>query len=230
MLGSGHLTGYAVTTALEDQVVASLRNLARPRVFSAKYGVGRDKPVLLFAMGDGNHSLATAKAVWEKMKVEVGMNHPARYALVEIENVHDEGLEFEPIHRVLFGLKTDIFASLNGYFGAKFNYNAVANAGEMIKLVDHSHGRKQAIGLVGEEKQFGVVEIDDPPSNLPVGTLQAFLDPFMKEGGADKIDYVHGRRGGLQIGRSTGQCRLLRPRHGQVRPVQDGHPGWCSAA
>jgi len=211
MLGSGHLTGYAVTPPLEDQVVASLRNLAQPGVFSAKYGVGRDKPVLLFAMGDGNHSLATAKAVWEKMKVEVGMNHPARYALVEAENVHDEGLKFEPIHRVLFRLKRDIFAALNGYFGAKFNYAAVANAGEMIKLVDHSHGRKQAIGLVGGGKQFGVMEIDDPPSNLPVGTLQAFLDPFIKEGGADKIDYVHGEEVVCRLGIQPGNAGFYVP-------------------
>ena len=70
-----------------------------------------DQPVLLFAMGDGNHSLATAKAIWEKIKPTVGLDHPARYALVEIENVHDEALEFEPIHRVLFGLKQDFLAA-----------------------------------------------------------------------------------------------------------------------
>ncbi|MDP2995304.1 MAG: DUF1015 domain-containing protein, partial [Anaerolineales bacterium] len=62
MLGSGHLTGYAVSEALEAQVVTSLRGLAKPEVFAAKYGLSQDKPVLLFAMGDGNHSLATAKA------------------------------------------------------------------------------------------------------------------------------------------------------------------------
>ena len=112
MLDSGHLTGYAVSEALEKQVVAALRDLAKPETFADKYNIGRDKPVLLFAMGDGNHSLATAKAVWEKMKPQVGMQHPARFALVEIENVHDEGLEFEPIHRVLFGLKKDLFAAL----------------------------------------------------------------------------------------------------------------------
>ena len=62
MLGSGHLAGWAV--ADETPVITALRNLARPEAFAAKYGVGRDKPVMLFAMGDGNHSLATAKAVW----------------------------------------------------------------------------------------------------------------------------------------------------------------------
>jgi hypothetical protein len=94
MLDSGHLTGYAVSEDLEDHVIEALRGLANPETFGAKYGIDKNQPVLLFAMGDGNHSLATAKAIWEKMKPQVGMDHLSRYALVEIENVHDEGLEF----------------------------------------------------------------------------------------------------------------------------------------
>ena len=193
MLGSGHLCGYATTPALEHRVIASLQALAQPEAFSARYAVGKDKPVLLFAMGDGNHSLATAKVVWEKMKDKVGKDHPARYALVEIENIHDEGLKFEPIHRILFGLKRDIFAALNDYFGKTIRYDPVASSDEMIRRVDNAHGPKQTVGLVGGGKQWGVVEIDHPTSNLAVGSLQAFLDPFVKEGGADRIDYVHGK-------------------------------------
>jgi len=211
MLGSGHLTGYAVNEELEAQVVASLRRLAQPEVFAAKYGVGTDKPVLLFAMGDGNHSFATAKAVWERMKPEVGLEHPARYALVEIENVHDEGLEFEPIHRVLFGLKKDIFASLKSHFGADFSYTPVASAEEMVKAVDEAKGPRQAIGLVGGGKAFGVVEIRNPSSNLPVGTLQAFLDVFMKDNGADKIDYVHGEEATCKLGAQPGNAGFYVP-------------------
>jgi len=143
-------------------------------------------------MGDGNHSLATAKAIWEKMKPQVGMDHPSRYALVEIENVHDDGLEFEPIHRVLFNLKTDLFAELKKKFGENFTYTEVANGEEMIRRVDSENDERQAIGLVGGGKRFGVIEIAHPSSNLAVGTIQAFIDTFMKDGGADKIDYVHG--------------------------------------
>ena len=192
MLGSGHLSGYAVTPAMEDQVIASLQSLACPEAFSTKYAVGKDKPVLLFAMGDGNHSLATAKAVWEKMRPGVGMDHPARYALVEIENVHDEGLKFEPIHRILFGLKRDVFTALEDHFGQNFHFYPVPDTAEMIKRVDNAHGPGQVIGLVDSGKRYGVVEIDHPTSNLAIGSLQAFLDPFIKEGGADRIDYVHG--------------------------------------
>ena len=192
MLGSGHLAGYAVNEAHENQVVEALRGLANPETFAAKYGIGADQPVLLFAMGDGNHSLATAKAIWEKVKPQVGMDHPSRYALVEIENVHDEGLEFEPIHRVLFNLKKDLFAELKKTFGENFTYTEVASGEEMIQRVDSAEGEKQAIGLVGGGHKFGVIEIAHASSNLAVGTIQSFLDAFLKDGGADKIDYVHG--------------------------------------
>jgi len=192
MLDSGHLAGYAVSDEYENQVVAALRDLVKPETFSAKYSVGKDEPVLLFAMGDGNHSLATAKAIWEKMKPQVGMDHPSRYALVEVENVHDDVLEFEPIHRVLFGLKKDLFAELKKTFGDNFSYTEVADGTEMTQRVDSAEGGKQAIGLVGGGKSFGVIEITNPSSNLAVGTIQSFLDVFLKNGGAEKIDYVHG--------------------------------------
>src|SRR5512145_2738479 len=176
MLDSGHLAGYAVSEEFENKVVEALRELAKAEIFAAKYGIGKDQPVLLFAMGDGNHSLATAKAIWEKIKPQVGMDHPARYALVEIENVHDEGLEFEPIHRVLFSLKKDLLAELEKSFGANLTYKPVASAEEMVKVVDASQaqGEKgrpgasatQTIGLVGAEKGIGVIEIANPSSNL----------------------------------------------------------------
>lgn len=192
MLDSGHLAGYAVSDEFENQVVGALRDLAKPETFAAKYGIGKEEPVLLFAMGDGNHSLATAKAIWEKVKPQVGMDHPSRYALVEIENVHDEGLEFEPIHRVLFNISKDLFAALESTFGANFTYTTVASRDEMIQRVDSAEGEKQSIGLVGGGKIFGVIEIAHPSTNLAVGTLQSFLDTFLKDGGAEKIDYVHG--------------------------------------
>lgn len=192
MLDSGRLAGYAVDEAHEKQVIEALRGLARPETFAAKYGAGKDEPVLLFAMGDGNHSLATAKAIWEKMKPQVGMDHPSRYALVEIENIHDQGLEFEPIHRVLFGLKKDLFAELEKTFGANISYTPVANGAEMTQLVDSADGEEQAIGLVGGGRHFGVIKIAKPAFNLAVGTIQSFIDAFLKAGGAEKIDYVHG--------------------------------------
>ena len=81
MLESGHLTGYLLDDKRERNVVAALRGLARPEAFRARYGLEEDRPVLLFAMGDGNHSLATAKAVWEKIKPQVGMEVEGRAIL-----------------------------------------------------------------------------------------------------------------------------------------------------
>jgi hypothetical protein len=211
MLESGHLAGYAVDAASENRVVAALRELAKPETFAAKYGISADKPVLLFAMGDGNHSLATAKAIWEKIKPQVGMDHPARYALVEIENVHDEGLDFEPIHRTLFGLKRDLLAALQEKFGADFSYRPAASAAEMVKLVDAARGPRQVIGLVGGGKESGLIEIANASSNLPVGTIQAFLDEFMKEGGAEKIDYVHGEDVLVRLGSQPGNAGFYLP-------------------
>ena len=211
MLGSGHLTGYAVDdAALEAGVIAALRGLAQPDTFAAKYDLTSDRPVLLFAMGDGNHSLATAKAIWEKIKATVGLDHPARYALVEIENVHDDGLEFEPIHRVLFGLKRDFLAALKDALGDSVAYAPAASADDMIKRVDAGQADRQLVGLVTVDG-CGVIEIANATSNLPVGTLQAFLDPFLKAGGAEKIDYVHGAAVTVRLGSQPGNVGLYLP-------------------
>jgi hypothetical protein len=211
MLDSGHLTGYAVNDEFENKVVDALRELANPGTFAAKYSINKNQPVLLFAMGDGNHSLATAKAIWEKMKPQVGMDHPARYALVEIENVHDEELDFEPIHRVLFGLKKDLFAELEKYFGENFSYRPVVGADEMVRSVDTASGAKQAIGLVGGGREFGVIGIAHPSANLPVGTLQLFIDAFLKNGGAEKVDYVHGADVTVKLGSQANNAGFYLP-------------------
>jgi hypothetical protein len=217
MLESGHLTGYLLDEERERGVVAALRGLARPESFRARYGIAADKPVLLFAMGDGNHSLATAKAVWEKTKPQAGMDHPARYALVEIENVHDQGLHFAPIHRALFNLKRDLLADLRSQFGRNLNHVPVATTGEMIERVDASRGERHTIGLVlgGPNPSYGLIEISHPSSNLPVGTLQAFLDPFIKDGGAGKIDYVHGGEVVVRLGSQPGNAAFYLPPMGK---------------
>jgi hypothetical protein len=212
MLDSGHLAGYRVNNeSLEASLIEALRKLARPDLFAAKYKVNPGTPVLLFAMGDGNHSLATAKAIWEKLKLKVGMDHPARYALVEMENVHDEALNFEPIHRVLFGIKKDFYTSLESSFGVNYTYSSAANAEEMIKRVDTGDLKKQLAGFVGGGKPFGVGEFSNPTSNLVVGTLQPFLDTFLKEGNAEKIDYVHGEDVTIQLGTLQGNLGIYLP-------------------
>ena len=106
----GHIAGWRLDGESMALVAAALRKLADPAAFRARYGV-EDKPVLLFAVGDGNHSLATAKECYERQKKltprEQWDSLPARYALCELVNLHDASLEFEPIHRVVFGVEPE---------------------------------------------------------------------------------------------------------------------------
>jgi hypothetical protein len=204
MQKSGHLTGRFIDDSdLEAGVISALENLARPEVFAGKYGVSSDKGILLFAVGDGNHSLATAKSIWEALKPKVGIDHPARYALVEIENVHDRGLEFEPIHRVLFGTKTDPQKAMQAYFGNSVSFSPAADTSTMIHSVKNSKPGGHLFGVI-TEKGYLVATVRDPKSNLPVGTLQSFLDDWLKTGTAGQIDYVHGDEVVCDLGSKPG--------------------------
>src|SRR5574338_245818 len=211
MLGSGHLRGALVSDpVVQDRVLNALHQLADPERFRQHYQVGEDKGVLLFAMGDGNHSFATAKSIWEKLKPQVGMDHPARYALVEVENVHDNGLSFEPIHRVLFGVQEDWQAAFKQNFGEKMRYQPVESAQAMIEAVKSQAGPEQAIGVI-DPQGAGIIYISDAPSNLPVGTLQGFLDGWLKAGGAKHIDYVHGDEVVVDLGSREGNLGFYLP-------------------
>jgi hypothetical protein len=192
MQSSGHLTGRDVNSEqLESRVIDALKKLGRPEEFYAKYAVSRDHGVLLFAVGDGNHSLATAKSIWEKVKPVVGMDHPARYALVEVENIHDQGLEFAPIHRVLFNVAADPVGALQEFFGTRVKFSPTESKSAMIILVNTQSGKNHQFGLI-TASGHQVVTVESPVSTLPVGTLQEFLDSWLKSGGAASIDYVHG--------------------------------------
>jgi hypothetical protein len=141
MMNGGHITGSFIKEEnLEGakQALSALFDKAEE-----KYGKGN---VIFQAMGDGNHSLATAKTAWENIKKgltpEEIENHPARYALCEIENIHDEGIVFEPIHRVVFAkngqsgmdIVNDTVAKLDAANGKAYLADADAVAPEEEKL------------------------------------------------------------------------------------------------
>lgn len=212
MMNSGHLSGYLVTDpSLEQAVILALEALAQPEEFTRKYGVSSEKSVLLYAMGDGNHSLATAKVYWEKLKPRVGMDHPARYALVEIENVHDEALIFEPIHRVLFNVKKDLQRVMTDYFQGSLNsYYTVPDQATMLAEVKNTPKPVQAIGLINHY-DYTVIKLEKTGFNLPVGSLQGFLDTFLKDGGAERIDYVHGTDVVCRLGAQPGNVGFYLP-------------------
>ena len=192
MLGGGQVAGYAVAGAPIDRAVRALCALGSPQAFAARYGVPPETPPMLFAVGDGNHSLAAAKSLWDHVKGSVGMHHPGRYALVEVENIHDPALEFSPIHRLLFGVSGDVRQALVEAFGSRLSCTDVPTAAAMRERVQAAEGSRHAAGLIGPGARFSVIEIADPPSTLAVGTLQPFIDGLIGRGGATHVDYVHG--------------------------------------
>ena len=125
---------------------------------------------------------------------------------------------------MLFGVKKDFVAELQKHFGSNLKYTPVATATEMIHSVA-AHGRSmQRIGIVGGGHSFAVIEISNPKFNLPAGTIQAFLDPFLKAGGAERIDYVHGDDVLLANRQQARSCRDLPAGHGEIRSIQGRHP------
>ena len=212
MLGSGHLNGYLVNNVnIEKKMIETLEKFTKSDYFQNKYGLTKNEAILLFAVGDGNHSLATAKAVWEKKKAKLSLDHPLRYALVEIENIHDPGLSFEAIHRVLFGIKQNVIEALCNHFGNKAIFITCQSYQEMILKVEKSSSEKQIIGLTTSD-YYRIMSIEQPTFNLPVGTLQEFLDAFLARGGAEGIDYIHGADSLLNISQKPNNFGFYLPK------------------
>jgi hypothetical protein len=218
LMDSGRLAGYRVgDRELEEEVVRGLKALADPGTFVKKYGLKPGTPVLLYAMGDGNHSLATAKTIWEKTKEAAGdktkiMASPLRYALVELVNLHDKALVFEPIHRLLFGLASEsgIVKELGALYPGRCRSTAVGSMEAIRAAVDSQKEGAHKIGLISAAG-FEIIEISGPESNLPVGTLQNFLDALLKKKGAREIDYVHGTESIIRMGAKPGNAGFYLP-------------------
>lgn len=218
MMEGGHTKGYLVRDerVLED-ICQSLANLADTNRFNAKYNV-TNEPVLLFAVGDGNHSLATAKAVWEKTKQQSHVdldNHPARYALVEMVNIHDPGLQFEPIHRVLFKVSApDLFEAMQAYFGkTDFKLEKFAGREAMEAQLSKAQNRTENRHLIGfvNEEGYAMISITNPKSDLEVGSLQSFLDQWLKQHSDVEIDYIHGDDVVRKLGSKHGNIGFFLP-------------------
>ena len=178
MQNGGHVSGYFLTEEEKANVKATLANLILPESMEARYGDATLSP-LLFAVGDGNHSLATAKACYEEVKAAIGeeaaKTHPARYALAEIVNLHDDALQFEPIYRVVFNCDTkDLLTSLRAA-----TESLCGNAAPQTLT---------CVTAEGEEK----LTVARPVQQLAVGTLQAFLFDYEKQHPGITVDYIHG--------------------------------------
>ena len=164
-----------------------------------KYHV-KDRPVLLFAVGDGNHSLAAAKAYYEQLKAahpdEDLSEHPARYALVEVVNLHSPALQFEAIHRIVTGVHVeDLLSKMNAALHIK------------------KEGKGQTFYTIYNGKKKKCV-IERPTSKLTVGSLQRFLDGYLAHNGG-KIDYIHGEEVVESLAREKDSIGFILPDMGK---------------
>lgn len=181
----GHLCGWLLDEGEKRHVSNALHTLL-------------DGTAIQFAVGDGNHSLATAKECYERQKrltpSEKWASLPARYALCELVNLHDEALEFEPIHRVLFGVEPErVLAALLAAFPG--SHYGPGNGHKLSFL--HRNG-------------MGVVTLPDAKFNLPVGALQSFIDAYVKRHKC-RVDYIHGDAAVRDLGSKEGNLAFLLP-------------------
>lgn len=174
MQGGGKIAGYLMDDKSCDSTETALESLGNKEEFERKYS---NNNLLLYAMGDGNHSLATAKQFYENLKKENPdkdlSKHPARYALIEVVNLHSEALEFEAIHRIVTGIDVNDFIN-------KMN--------EKLKITNEVSEQKFTYITKDAENS---VYIHNKSSNLTVGSLQDFIDYYLNEYGGT-VDYIHG--------------------------------------
>ena len=201
MMKGGHLRGWKLSQAQTEVLADALANLASDDAMREKYGVS-GVPPLVFAGGDGNHSLATAKTCYENLKKVTPQDQweslPARYALVEIENLHDESLRFEAIHRVVFGVDPEkLLAAFKEFY-------PTARDGQGV-------GHTIAYTWAGGS---GYLNVPNPRVQLAVGTLQNFLDAYLKENGGE-VDYIHGDKVTDDLGAKPGNIGFKLPAMGK---------------
>jgi len=192
MMGGGRLKGWAVDRE-EDlrHVDASLNRLLD--------SLGADP--LLLAVGDGNHSLATAKAYWNELRENLSPrereNHPARFALCEIVNIHDEALLFEPIHRVVTGTGAAELLSDWQSYAEERGMTLSAAQGHRFTVVSAEGDREVTVG--------------NPEGAIPCETVQKFLDDFLARHPEAEIDYIHGEQSLRSLAKAPGAVGFLLP-------------------
>lgn len=184
MLGGGHIAGWAVEEpALIEQIVSALDALGSQEAFDRKYPAVRGSKPLTLAVGDGNHSLATAKAYWEELKKtlppEQQKTHPARWCLAEVCNIHSEAIEIEPVHRVLYN------ATLESVLLSLATWSSENMAGLCFGAGSEQHFR-----LVSPRDE-SELSFETPTAPLTVGTVDEFTEYHLEHHPECSVDYVH---------------------------------------
>lgn len=207
MFGGGVVRGWRIDSPENlEFIAASLETLAqrsKTRYLRGTEASPMDDP-FLFAVGDGNHSLATAKAVWDEYKaLHAGegelMSHPARWALVEIENLYDQGIEFEPIHRVMFGASFDDIAELLSSL-PNYSVTKIKTTEELVRLAGERGCNRTRYGIIARDGAF-LAETSAP--GIATGPLQPLLDRWVGQKEGRSIDYLHGTEETLRVSLET---------------------------
>lgn len=204
MQGGGHVAGYLVDSDEDIALIA--------KGFKALYERLDPENPLLFAMGDGNHSLATAKSCWEDIKQTLSekekKEHPARYALVELENIFDEALLFEPIHRTFFRTREEDFDEILSRFASKVSKTQAASLEESIRAINAKDGIQRFASAT--KNGFTVYSLEGAGSSIAAGTIQSVIDTVLTEGKGD-IDYIHGADVAARLGSEDGNIGIILP-------------------
>ena len=204
MQGGGHLKGYLLGKEAQERILRALDRLAGESVAAGRPAAdgehaGEEEQdggaAMVFAVGDGNHSLASAKEFYEQLKAahpdEDLSGHPARYAMAEIVNLHSPALEFEAIHRIITGVDVEeLLADATKKLGLLFGDIADHVLRENVNGDGQAENAPQEIYLV-RRGACQKAAITRPTSKLTVGSLQNYLDQWLKDHPA-KIDYIHG--------------------------------------
>lgn len=164
---------------------------------------------MLYAMGDGNHSLATAKSCWEDIKKtipkEEWKDHPARYALVEIENIFDNGLVFEPVHRVFFDLSIEEFEKELAKTCSSWEIMEDVPENDILQEIELPNTHR--FGLCTSEGNR-IYSLIDPKLSIPAGSIQSIIDSLA---GKKEMDYVHGFDVTMELGSKPGNIGIFLP-------------------
>ena len=208
MHNSGSITGWKVCgEKAEKNIESALESLMQK-------GTDKDGNTFLFAVGDGNHSLATAKAVWDEHKKTLSdaekASSPVRFALVEIVNIYDEGLTFEPIHRVIFNQDADkLIAFVKENLGGEVK--EFTSEKEWAESVGDKNAGGARYGFFANGK-YRVLETSI--TDLAIAALQPVLDKFLEANSKDKkndIDYIHGTEDVVKLGKQPNALSILLP-------------------
>lgn len=213
MLGGGRIRGWAVTAPQDIAAIQNaLNQLGDSDTFYEKYNIdaGASVKPFIMAVGDGNHSLASAKALWEEIKPTLTeaerKEHPARFCLVELENVQSEAIEIESIHRVLFDADPEDlwdavlkYAAQQGAVCARVDAGAVAGNGEQIfKILRPGHAEPTWLSVINS------------PQPLAAGSFETFYKKYAAENPNVRVDYIHGEDSVAQL-TSLGAIGVILP-------------------